>query len=178
MQDLLPQTTVGRTEGTSQGQTSVDYDAPRKAKKTIQDMPTTGMKVLGMKVLDFSTVGLDGGSDTLADYDGAILASISTKRWKTLHQRTREDQSVEDTKDDSTNPRMMSAFEQHNNHFVTTYTGNFDFYDNQTQFDITFPNISTISGALVTDESIIKTFIDLCMYKAFLQLVRMDYVGT
>ena len=131
MQDLLPQTTVGRTEGTSQGQTSVDYDAPQKAKKTIQNMQKTGMKVLGLKVLglkvlDFSTVDLDGGSDTLADYDGAILVSISTKRWKTLHQRTREDQSVEDTKDDSTNPRMMSAFEQHNNHFVTTYTGNFD----------------------------------------------------
>jgi hypothetical protein len=163
----LPQTTVY----TANGQNMLETLGTPKQKRTSEEF--TGDTV---GTYDWSRIGTPEGSDTLEDYDLDVIIQLPKAKRQTLSQRSK----AHKTRPVSTvlfqSPRLAGVLTS-SDATVTTYTGTYDFMNDQASFNKTFPSRTFAScndDALVAE---MNQFIDLCMLEVLLQLIRIDYVG-
>lgn len=163
----LPQDTVS----ISTGQTiSEVYDTP-KAPRRLEEFRNNELNQN-----DWSEVGLPGGNDVLEDYELDALVHMPRNKRNLLSERSAamKEQPVATKLFQS--PRLARVLTGGGT-TVTTYTGNYDFLNDQATFDKTFPTRTFVCLRNETHVSDMNKFIDLCMLEVLFQLIRIDYVG-
>ena len=147
-------------------------------------------------------IGRPEGTDILDDYTAEVLASLSKTKFQQLQRRQLSSRSVTTPPSQPTttppaqtvttpvqrtsqaallSPQLRNMFAGTSTK-VMTYTGTYDFVDDQDAFNSTFPNPSFGDTEHLYGENApsitIPKFIKTCQLEVLIQLMRIDYVGT
>jgi hypothetical protein len=164
----LPQDTVYTATGRNM---LADFGTPKKT-RTLEEF---AIDELGNN--DWSAVGLPNGTNLLEDYDLDALVRMPGNKRKALVQRSAASKAKPVSSMLHQSPRLAGVFTRSDT-TVTTYTGDYDFMNDQGSFDKTFPSRTFAGPNAATHTSATHKFIDLCMLETLFQLLRIDYVGN
>jgi hypothetical protein len=150
----------------------------------LEDLPATNIALLGV----------NDGTDTIADYDIACYAKFTPSQLANLIRRiptaTPATTRANDPVKALLSPRMAAVLASITGSALSghSFYGSLDFLDAQTSFDTVFPHPSPILLSLTTAgtptidtttiSSTINTFANRCKFELFIPLFRTDYVGT
>jgi hypothetical protein len=138
----------------------------------------------------FDAVGLPSGTDTFSNYTIDVINHLTQKQQRHLGKRSRLQVAVAAGLDPDFEPRPISTvsptmrciLRSSANAVITTFTGSFDFTDDQRAFDKLFPFMIPISPSDGTPDhpftAAWTSFVDHCSNRTLLYLLRLDYVGT
>jgi hypothetical protein len=134
----------------------------------------------------FDAIGLPSGTDTFSDYAIDVLNHLKPKQHRHLGKRGRllvespDDPDSEPRPITTVSPTMRRILRASTNAVITTFSGSFDFTDDQTAFDQLFPLMTPLPSTDGTPDlkDLLSSFIDHCCNRTLLHLLRLDYVGT
>jgi hypothetical protein len=177
--DSLPQTLVFSL---ALPQSQVATDATDSASRVLFRDPTHKATLSSLKN-DYTAIGLKAGTDTLVNYTSEVLEYLSQKQLRTLGKRSRaKDTGSEPSPVTTISPTMRGILHSAVIAVIVTYTGPFDFIDDQQAFNMLFPDMKPIVPADGTPDlsttTLLSKIIDHCCNGTLLHLLRLDYVGT
>jgi hypothetical protein len=163
----LPQEIVS----TSTGQNTLEAFGTLRAKRTLEEFSNQKSGVD-----DWSDVGLPIGTNSLKDDDLNVLLQLPVNKRNYLSERSAALKLLHLPTVLFQSPRLARVLTSGDTR-VTTYTGDFDFLNDQATFDKTFPSRQIVSFNAETQEANMNKFIYLCMLEVIFQMLLIVYVG-
>jgi hypothetical protein len=130
----------------------------------------------------FDAIGLASGTDIFSNYTIDVINNLTQKQQRHLGKRSRLNIESEPRPMATVSPTMRRILRGSTHAAITTFSGSFNFTDDQEAFDKLFPFMASILPTDVTSDPAFaatwSSFIDHCCNRTLLYLLRLDYVGT